>query len=107
MTPFQQVIQAVGSQRTLSGLLGVSEQAVSNWSKAGFPEDRCPAIEAASGIRCEVLRPDIDWTRGADGKVTGYHVAVTGHPSSRPEPAANEGDAAPTDGTPLPLKQAA
>lgn len=51
---------------------------MSGWHRNGVPEDKCAAIEAATAgaVRCEDLRPDVEWTRDAGGRVTGYHVRV-------------------------------
>lgn len=68
-----------GGQAALARLLDVSPQAVNQWVKGArpVPEKHCPAIEVASGIRCEELRGDVVWTRSATGDVTGYHVRLT------------------------------
>jgi DNA-binding transcriptional regulator YdaS (Cro superfamily) len=34
---------------------------VSNWRARGVPAERCPDIERVTGVRCERLRPDVDW----------------------------------------------
>lgn len=38
-------------------------QVVGNWRHRGVPAEYCPAIERATRgtVRCEDLRPDIDW----------------------------------------------
>lgn len=41
--------------------LGVTQQALTNWKKRGIPADKCPDIEALTGIKCEELRPDVNW----------------------------------------------
>lgn len=68
-----------GGQAALARLLDVSPQAVNQWVKGvrPIPEKHCPAIEGATGVRCEALRGDIVWTRDAAGAVTGYHVRLT------------------------------
>jgi DNA-binding transcriptional regulator YdaS (Cro superfamily) len=57
-----------------------SREAARHWlsGRQPIPLDRCPAIEAATAgkVRCEDLRADVDWTRDAKGRVTGYHVRV-------------------------------
>ena len=40
------------------------------WQKRGrVPAEHCPAIERATGgkVRCEDLRPDVDWSVLRDG----------------------------------------
>jgi len=41
--------------------LGVTQQTLTNWKQRGIPADKCPDIEQATGIRCEELRPDVNW----------------------------------------------
>jgi DNA-binding transcriptional regulator YdaS (Cro superfamily) len=65
---FPRAIEAVGSQAELARRLGVFTQHVHNWTKRGLPADRCEAVEAATGIPCELLRPDLDWTRDESGR---------------------------------------
>lgn len=75
------VIQAsgkVGGQIALARLLGVSASAVNQWVKGirRIPEAQCPDIEFFSGIRCESLRPDVNWLRS--------HDFYWPHPGGRP-----------------------
>lgn len=54
-----------GSNRDLARAVGVSDVIVSQW-KTGTRQvaaERCPSIERATGgqVRCEDLRPDVDW----------------------------------------------
>lgn len=67
-----------GGQVALARVVGVSQSLVSNWCVGNLvvPEDRCPKIEAASGVRVERLRPDLDWKRDATGRVLGYFVEL-------------------------------
>lgn len=76
MDNFKRAIDAAGSQTELARRLGLLPQYVNNWKSRGVPADRCPAIEAITGVRCEELRPDLSWNRDADGTVTGYTVKV-------------------------------
>lgn len=41
---------------------GVSPQVISNWKARGIPAENCPDIEALTGIKCEVLRPGVNWS---------------------------------------------
>lgn len=50
----------------LAALIGVSAQVLSNWKARGVPSDRCAAIEQATGVPCEELRPDVAWVRIKD-----------------------------------------
>lgn len=41
---------------------GAQRQHVEHWVKVGrVPAERCPGIERLTGVRCELLRPDVDW----------------------------------------------
>ncbi len=77
MSALESAIAAAGGQTKLADMIGVRQSAVSNWMARGaIPEDQCAAIERATGIRCEDLRPDVTWVRDAAGRVTGYTVPV-------------------------------
>lgn len=39
---------------------------VSNWLTRGVPMERCLLIEKITGVRCEDLRPDLDWQLHSD-----------------------------------------
>jgi DNA-binding transcriptional regulator YdaS (Cro superfamily) len=55
-------ITSVGGPSNLARQLGVSPQRVTNWTARGrVPVEMCPPIERLTGVRCEDLRPDIDW----------------------------------------------
>lgn len=64
-TSAARAIQAAGSQTELARRIGVTKQFVSHWAtgRRAVPAEYCPAIERATGgaVRCEDLRPDIDW----------------------------------------------
>lgn len=114
-TPLQEAVDILGGQTATSKICGVSPGLVWQWlnGKRPLPEDHCPTIEAATAeagdrIRCEELRSDVDWQRDPSGQVTGYLVAVAPPEPSRRSQAAEGGDAASPDGTPLhSLKDAA
>lgn len=57
--------EALGTQAALADALGIKSPSISEWRTRGIgaPADRCEAIEAATGITCEQLRPDLDWIR--------------------------------------------
>lgn len=68
-------IERVGGVSKLASDLGVSQSVVSNWRARGqVPVDRCPYVEAATGVPCEMLRPDVEWLRNDEGAVTGYCI---------------------------------
>ena len=74
MTPLELSISIVGSQSGLARAIGCkTAQRVNNWVRRGcVPADVCPAIERATkgAVRCEDLRPDVDWgyLRGTAGE---------------------------------------
>lgn len=55
-----------GRASRLAETLNVTPVTVSEWSsgKKRVPAERCPEIERATfgAVRCEDLRPDVDWT---------------------------------------------
>lgn len=38
-----------------------SEHAVKAWKINRVPSDYCPKIERITGVKCESLRPDVEW----------------------------------------------
>jgi DNA-binding transcriptional regulator YdaS (Cro superfamily) len=64
MEALRKAIDIVGGQSELGKACGVWQTAVSNWLKReNVPAEYCPAIEKATKgeVRCEQLRPDVDW----------------------------------------------
>lgn len=63
--PVDRAAQILGSQVALAEALGVTKAAVGQWRDEGrrVPAEHCPAIErlTAGVVRCESLRPDIEW----------------------------------------------
>lgn len=77
MKALTEAIEAAGGVSKLAALLGARQSVVSNWrAREQVPADQCPAVEAATGVRCEALRPDLTWQRDPEGRVTGYVVSV-------------------------------
>ncbi|WP_366505928.1 helix-turn-helix domain-containing protein [Tessaracoccus sp.] len=65
MEHLDRAISIVGSQSALATQCGVVQGAVSNWrQRKSIPAEYCPAIERATAgaVRCEDLRPDVDWS---------------------------------------------
>lgn len=52
-----EAIDAAGGVGSLARQLGIAQPSVSNWNR--IPSDRVLAVEAATGINREVLRPDL------------------------------------------------
>jgi DNA-binding transcriptional regulator YdaS (Cro superfamily) len=65
VSPIDRAAEIIGSQAALALVCGVSRGAVNQWKDEGrrVPAEYCPAIERATKgqVRCEELRPDIDW----------------------------------------------
>lgn len=58
-------VEIAGTQKALAVCVGVSQQTVWAWiSRKSVPAEHCPAIERATSgaVRCEDLRPDVDWS---------------------------------------------
>ena len=65
MDALKKAISVFGSQIGLANNLRVSPQMVNNWIRRGnVPAEHCPDIERATAgqVRCEDLRPDVDWS---------------------------------------------
>lgn len=68
MHPIISAAAALGGQTQLARVLGVTPPAVNQWI-SGFrpiPVLQCPAIERATGVSVEELRPDVCWHRVPD-----------------------------------------
>ena len=63
--PIERACKACGSATKLAGHLNKTPQFISQLVKGArpVPAELCPAIERATGgaVRCEDLRPDVDW----------------------------------------------
>jgi DNA-binding transcriptional regulator YdaS (Cro superfamily) len=77
-SPIDRAATAAGSSAALAKLLTVNPTLVHQWRHGRRPVagHHCPAIEAATGVRCEELRPDLQWLRNEAGDVTGYQVPI-------------------------------
>ncbi len=71
-------VQVAGSQAALARAVGVKQGHVWDWLFVSGrpPPATCPAIEQATGVRCERLRMDLMWERNDRGDVTGYRVEL-------------------------------
>ena len=61
-----EAIRAVGGVSELARLIGISQPSVSNWMRV--PAERVVAVEAATGVSRDVLRPDL-YGEGATGEI--------------------------------------
>jgi len=61
-------IKAAGGTSALATVVGLGQSAISNWRARGTAPDPsyCPAIERATGVPVEELRPDVRWHRVPD-----------------------------------------
>lgn len=57
--------KGIGSAAELASAVGVSSVLISQWRTKSrpVPANHCPSIERATAgaVRCEDLRPDVDW----------------------------------------------
>lgn len=74
----ENAIAQLGLTGLARSLGNISAPGVAKWLRNGVPLDRCPAVERATAgaVRCEDLRPDVEWLRDESGLITGYHVRV-------------------------------
>lgn len=59
--PLALAIDKAGGLSKVAAALGLSTSRLANWIKRGVPAENCPDVEGALGIRCELLRPDVNW----------------------------------------------
>ena len=69
-TPFEKVIEKVGSQSKLADLLGLKQSTVSYWAKIGVPAERAVELETATGglVPRWLARPDL-WDAPFRGEI--------------------------------------
>ena len=63
MNAIKHACEILGSQKALAELLGVTSGAVSQWAVGRVPFEHVIKIEQITNgaVRCEDLRPDVDW----------------------------------------------
>lgn len=77
MSALEKAISAAEGVSNLAASIGVRQNVVSNWRARGqVPLERCAAIEAATGVTCELLRPDVTWLRDKKGRPSAYQVPL-------------------------------
>lgn len=63
--PILKAADILGGQASLARAMGVQPPTVHQWAKGDrpIPAERCPQIEQLTrgGVRCEELRPDVNW----------------------------------------------
>jgi DNA-binding transcriptional regulator YdaS (Cro superfamily) len=63
MEALEKAIEKAGGIAALASLIGVATSSPSMWKARGrVPAEHCPAIEKETGVRCEDLRPDVNWS---------------------------------------------
>lgn len=71
--------KAVGGQAALARSLNVTPATVSQWVNEvrPVPAERCPSIERITqgAVRCEDLRPDVDWAYLRNSRPTNQAAA--------------------------------
>jgi DNA-binding transcriptional regulator YdaS (Cro superfamily) len=79
----RRAVDAAGGQSALARALSVGEVVVKqghvfDWinRESGAPFEHCPAIEAATGVRCEELRAEVEWQRDDEGRAVSYTVPL-------------------------------
>lgn len=79
----RRAVQLAGGQTALAKLLEVKQGHVYDWVNrdSGAPFEHCPAIEAATGVKCEALRCEVEWQRDENGLPVGYTVPIASIPS--------------------------
>jgi DNA-binding transcriptional regulator YdaS (Cro superfamily) len=61
-TPLDRAIKVADGITSMARSLGLSSHMViHHWKKNGVPAEHCPNVEALTGVRCEELRPDVNW----------------------------------------------
>jgi DNA-binding transcriptional regulator YdaS (Cro superfamily) len=69
MAALAEAIRIAGGVGALAEAIGVPSSTPSMWKKRGsIPAEYCPDIEAATGVFCERLRPDVSWNVVRVGK---------------------------------------
>ena len=62
-TALERAIALAGGPTNMAHALGLtSRSVVYQWGKNRVPADICPDIEALTGVSCEELRPDVNWS---------------------------------------------
>lgn len=97
--------QRAGSPAKLAEAIGVQLHKVVEWiGGSEIAAALCPAIEQATGVTCDDLRPDLLWVRDGSGEILAFATPVDGADaayvrqtlaSSQVEPVATERAASP------------
>lgn len=55
----EEAIAAAGGVSRLGAALGLAHTSILKWRRSGIPAERVPAVEAATGVPRQRLRPDL------------------------------------------------
>jgi DNA-binding transcriptional regulator YdaS (Cro superfamily) len=66
----REACRRAGNQTKLAEKLGRKKAAVSRWLAQQVPAEVCPEIELLTGVKCEDLRPDVNWAVLRDSSTT-------------------------------------
>ena len=72
-TPLEKAIEIAGGMTRMAAALKLSSHSVVyQWKRNRVPAEICPDIEVLTGIKCEMLRPDVNWAvlRGTPQPIT-------------------------------------
>lgn len=62
MDALTKAIATQGTVQAFARALGLAQSTPCMWKMRGkIPAEHCPDIEAATGVPCEELRPDVAW----------------------------------------------
>ena len=62
-SPINRAIEKVGGITAMARAMNLSGHSVIHqWRLTQVPAEKCPDIEALTGVKCEELRPDVNWS---------------------------------------------
>lgn len=62
-TGLNQAIEKAGGVSAFAKAINApSVHAVKAWRLTRVPSDYCPVIERVTGVACELIRPDVEWS---------------------------------------------
>lgn len=62
-TALNEAIQKAGGISAFAeAVKAPSVNAVKQWRISGIPASYCPTIERITGVKCELLKPDVEWS---------------------------------------------
>jgi DNA-binding transcriptional regulator YdaS (Cro superfamily) len=58
----ERACEIAGGSTKLAIALGKRKAVISQWKSSRVPAEMCPNIESITGVRCEELRSDVNWS---------------------------------------------